>query len=231
MSVTMLPKRFGQSKPVAQIEIFIGANESPTGHRIRFRRRIECEDLEDAKALAIRIEGALRNTGQWTPETPRPLIGQPRTRDEMQPPSGRALKDALALAWGCPREGWALRQSGALEYKRARTCVALLRDTTPCARIAAGHFERLREHFTREGFKPGVIEQYLQALYRVLHFAEREGWMRDRPYLERRNVYAKPRAKRSAEELEARAIERRRTFLERMRDGVVDWYNDDDACS
>lgn len=205
MPVSMLPQRYGHA-PTASIDIFIAANESPTGHAIRFRRRMECADLEGAKMLAIRIEAALRTTGKWTPEQ---LPSQSLPKSEaitleqvdtrtLRPPGGRALCDALRLAWECPNEGWSRLKEGAKEYRRAAECVRMIGEGMPCIRVRREHFDALQRAFEQRGMKPGVVQQRLQAFSRVLYFALREDWIAVRPKWKRGNVYKPTPEKREA---------------------------------
>lgn len=223
MPVSMLPQRHGRV-PSASIDIFIAANESPTGHAIRFRRRMECADLEGAKTLAMRIEAALRTSGKWTPEQlprqdlpkPEPITLEQVDTRTLQPPGGRALADALRLAWECPHEGWSRLKEGRKEYKRAAECVRMIGEGLPCARVRRENYEALEKAFAQRGMKPGVIQQRLQAFYRVLHFAERENWIAGRPKLKRGNVYKKEPVQRTDGQARREAVERRARILARM---------------
>ena len=164
--------------------------------------------------LAIRIEAALRTKGKWTPEQlpsqsfPKPeaiTLEHVDTRT-LQPPGGRALGNALRLAWECPNEGWSRLKEGAKEYRRAAECVRMIGEGMPCARVRREHFEALQTAFAQRGLRPGVIQQRLQAFYRVLHFAEREEWIAARPKWKRGNVYRPTPEKREA--ARARRIKR-----------------------
>lgn len=140
-----------------------------------------------------------------------------RPRITIRPPEGRTLRDALALAWECPQEGWSLKGThGKAEHRRAAECIKALGETLQCVHVAGAHMNALRRAFDGQGLKAGVVEQRLQAFSRILYFAQREGWIAERPYWKRRNVYAKATPVLSEDQHRARVVDRRRTLIDRM---------------
>ena len=164
----------------ASIDIFISPSDSPTGKAIRFRKRFAVESEAAAKALEAKIASSLYETGTWGGAAPAlPPEGRP---------TGRTLQDALKLAWECPDEGWSRQRDGAKQHKLAKECLSVLGPYTPCAKIGRTDYTKLREAFEARGNSEATVTRKLQALYRVLYYAEREGWIRSRPRITRRKV-------------------------------------------
>jgi hypothetical protein len=186
MAISILPKRYGQRAPVAAIDIHVPATESPTGKAIRFRRRYKFTNEIKLKALAFHIEAALRTTGIWEPEQ-----SEPQERTAVTHPASKrgSLGEALRLAWECPDEGLSRTKYGHRTYKEAADCVRVLGSTLPCARVDDAALRFLREWFVRNGLTGCAAQKRLASLYRVLHFAERDGWIARRPAFERHRYF------------------------------------------
>jgi integrase len=166
----------------AHIDVFVPPSESPTGKALRVRRRLANTTKLDAELLASEIERDLRTTGVWTPSA---KIVEPIPK---KPPQNRTLKAALELAYSDPEEGWHRNKVGERSYAQARAAVEIVGSGLRCAMVTREHFSQLRQQLEAEGAAPATIMRKLQGLYRVLYFAEREGWIARRPKFKRQKL-------------------------------------------
>lgn len=196
MAVVML------SPTRALLDVFVGAQESPTRKPLRVRKRLANITEVEAKRMAVDIEAALREEGRCV------VVDERRGARETFPPvpmSGRTLRDALDLAFNDVEEGWRNQRDGDGSWRRARSAIKMIGMDTLCKDVDRKTYAKLREDLERDGKSPSTVRAYIQSVHRVLYFAEREGWIKARPTWKRQRI-ANARAFTFSAELEREAL-------------------------
>lgn len=161
-----------------QADVRVAANQNPTGSEVRVRLAAASKD--EAIKLEARARLAICETGFFEPK--------------QQQSEGKAkgtLKDALKLAWNSKagrRGGWSMQKSGEQSYWRAEQAVKFFGEDRACRSISTKDMDKLIEHFRSIGLRSGSARAYVGCFYKILGYAQKEGWMQSRP------MYEKPEA-------------------------------------
>lgn len=188
-------------------DVFVPSKASPTGKDVRIRTRQRCTP-DQVRALDAEIANAAVTVGEWSASTSAILRGTDEAarnadalRLQRQPSQSRTIKNtaqhrqtleaALALAWISPDDGWAHTKTGMTQYRAARAALNILGAKIPCASVTRADYETIRDKLRAQGRSEAIVTRHLQALFRVLFFAQREGWIKARPRFHRRRALSR----------------------------------------
>lgn len=183
-----------------QADVRVAANQNPTGSEVRMR--LAAPSKEEALKLEARARLAICETGFFEPNQPN---AEGKTKG--------TLKDALKLAWNSKagrRGGWSMQKSGEQAYARAQRCVAFLGEDRACRSISSKDLDNIIEHLRGCGLKSGSVRVYVATFYKLLDYAQREGWMQSRP------AYEKPEAGEARDFILSTALES--VIIEKIKD-------------
>jgi integrase len=178
MAVVML------SPTRALVDVFVGAQENPTRKPLRVRKRLANTTEVEAHRVEADIARALRVDGKWTRAD-----GDARETLPATPTALRTLRSALELAYNDVEEGWRDQRNGVASFQRARAAIKIIGIETPCREVDRKAYAKVRETLERDGRSKATVRHYLQALHRVLYFAERERWITARPTWTRQPIF------------------------------------------
>ena len=170
-------------------DVKVAGRLNPTGQEVRARVAFPTQ-LEAIRAEAI-IRAEIMRLGAWTGETLEAARGVTTARSQKNPAQRRkegTLEAALALAWDHPTRGWKhsrSARSGTQQHTNAKAVIDYLGPDRLCVEVTIRDFERAIEHLAGRGNSNDTITRKLQAFYRVLWFAQRQGWIKARPEWDR----------------------------------------------
>ncbi len=156
------------------VDVKVAGSLNPSGLDVRIRT--SATDRDTAVKLDALIRAEVMRTGQWGGEGKASSSRSSRA-------TGGTLKDALAIAWSHPYEGWCLGKSRSAmgQHRNAKEVIAILGEDTPCSSVTEQDYARIAETLAARHNGSDTVVRKVQALHRVLYFAELQGWIVKRP--------------------------------------------------
>jgi len=158
-----------------QVDVKVHAEENPTGSPVRVRVAFATEREAVRNELLIRAD--VMRSGRWNPEGS--AGGDAPIRKAK---AQHTLKDALALAWDHTTHGWVHAKDGKGQLSNAKAVVSFLGESRLCSDVTRRDYERAAEYLRDVCYNSNdTITRKLQAMHRVLWFAEDREWILARP--------------------------------------------------
>jgi len=161
-----------------QVDVKVQGQDNPTGELVRVRQNFKTE--REAIRMELLIRADIMRTGRWSPELEVEGVVQLKNKR-----AEGTLKAALKLAWSHPTKGWQHTKDGKGQHRNAEMVVEFLGEDTLCIEITHLDFDRAAAYFAEKHNSSDTVTRKLQAFYRVLWFAQRQGWIRARPEWDR----------------------------------------------
>jgi integrase len=161
-----------------QVDVKVQGQDNPTGQLVRVRKDFASE--REALRMELLIRAEVVRTGRWSPELEVEGVVKLKAKR-----AEGTLKAALTLAWNHATKGWARTKDGAGQRRNAEMVIEFLGENTLCAEITHLDFDRAAAYFASRQNSSDTITRKLQAFYRVLWFAQRQGWIKARPEWDR----------------------------------------------